>query len=237
MPVIKSFLLLILLSFFSPMSHAAKQPVSIGILAIWGEQQTREKWQPTIDYLNQQIPGYNFSLLPLKLSQTTTAVKEKNIDFIITNPGNYILLEARFGISRLATLKTRKQHLTSNRFGAVIFTRADRTDINYLEDLENKSFIGVSRNAFGGFQMAWLEFKKQGIDPFSDFSSLRFIGLPQKNIVTAVLEGKADAGTVRTSVLETLAAQKKINLKDIKVLNLRSDNNFPYIHSTPLNPE
>jgi diguanylate cyclase (GGDEF)-like protein/PAS domain S-box-containing protein len=225
------------LMFFTQISYAVEKNVQIGILAIWGEKITRQMWQPTINYLNNTITSHNFILKPLKLDQTADAIKQNNIDFILTNPGNYIELEARFGISRLATLKTKKQNKTTSQFGAVIFTRKNRDDIQSLEDLRNKSFMAVMKNAFGGFQMTWLELKNQDIDPFEDFSSLQFSGFPQDKVVYAVLNGKADAGTVRTTTLERMAAEGVIDINNFKILNRQINSHFPYIHSTQLYPE
>ena len=222
---------------FAQNNYAAEKEVKVGVLAVWGEKVSREMWQPTINYLNKKIPNHHFTLKTLKLGQTTKAIKQNSIDFIITNPGNYIDLEARFGISRLATLITKKQNKTSNQFAAIIFTKSNRDDIQTLEDLRNKSFMGVEKKAFGGFQMAWLELKNQGIDPFEDFSSLQFSGLPQDKIVYAVLNGKIDAGTVRTTTLERMAAERLIDITKLKILNRKINSNFPFIHSTQLYPE
>lgn len=225
------------LLFVANPSFAAKKDVQIGVLALWGEKIALEMWQPTIKYLNKTIPTHHFLLKPLKLVNTAEAVQKQRIDFIITNPGNYIDLEARFHISRLATLKTKKQNQTSSQFGAVIFTRYDRNDIQSLDDLRNKSFMGVKKKAFGGFQMAWLELKNVGIDPFEDFSSLQFSGFPQDKIVYAVLNKNVDAGTVRTSTLERMAAEGLIDINHLKVINNKYNKNFPFLHSTPLYPE
>ena len=222
---------------FTQNNYAAEKEVKIGVLVVWGEKITRQMWQPTINYLNKKIPGHHFTLETLKLEQTTRSIKQNSIDFIITNPGNYIELESRFGISRLATLKTKKQNKTSNQFAAIIFTKNNRDDIQTLEDLHNKSFMGTNKKSFGGFQMAWREFNNIGIDPFEDFSSLQFSGFPQDKIVYAVLNGEIDAGTVRTTTLERMAAEGLIDITKLKILNRKINSNFPFVHSTQLYPE
>lgn len=228
-----------LLFSFTLNSSAAvvKEEVHIGILAMWGDQIANKMWQPTITYLNRTISNYHFILKPLKLAETENAVKNEKVDFILTNPGNYIVLESSFGISRLATIKTKIQNKSTSQFAAVIFTKNSRDDIQTLQDLQNKSFMGVKKEAFGGFQMAWLELKKQNINPFEDFSSLEFSGLPQDKIVYAVLNNKVDAGTVRTTTLERMAAVGLLDLGKIKILNQKINNKFPFLHSTPLYPE
>ena len=231
------YIVVALLLFSANTSFAKDNEVRIGVLAMWGEKITHTMWQPTINYLNKTIPTHHFILKTLKLGQATNVVKHNNIDFILTNPGNYVDLEARFGISRLATLKTKRQNKTSNQFAAVIFSRHDRDDIQSLEDLRNKSFMGVKKKAFGGFQMAWLELKRVGINPFEDFSSLQFSGFPQDKIVYAVLNGEVDAGTVRTTTLERMAKEGLIDINHLKIINKQTNKNFPFLHSTQLYPE
>jgi len=222
---------------FTQNNYAAEKEVKIGVLAIWGEKIAHRMWQPTMDYLNKTIPEHNFILKPLNLGQTAEVVKQNNIDFILTNPGNYIELEARFGISPLATLLTKKQNKNLSRFSAIIFTRHDRNDIQLIEDLYNKSFMAVAKNAFGGFRMAWRELNLQGINPFEDFSSLQFSGFPQDKVVYAVLNGKIDAGTVRTTTLERMATEGLIDINKFKILNRKPASHFPFLHSTQLYPE
>ncbi|MEQ9448540.1 MAG: PhnD/SsuA/transferrin family substrate-binding protein, partial [Rhodospirillaceae bacterium] len=95
----------------------------------------------------------------------------------------------------------------------------------------------VARRAFGGFQMSWREFKAAGVDPFSDFSKLHFVGLPQDTIAYMVRDGVADAGTVRTNVLETMAKEKLIDLKRFRILNARTLNGNSVALSTRFYPE
>jgi hypothetical protein len=97
--------------------------------------------------------------------------------------------------------------------------------------------MAVSRNAFGGFQMAWREMIEVGIDPFADLERLRFIGFPQDEIVYSVLERRIDAGTVRSGTLERMAAEGLIDIGSIKVLGARDSDTFPFLHSTRLYPE
>ena len=53
----------------------------------------------------------------------------------------------------------------------------------------------------------------------------------------AILLGQADAGTVRTNILERMAAQGLIELNQFKVINPRPTDRFPLVHSTALYPE
>jgi diguanylate cyclase (GGDEF)-like protein/PAS domain S-box-containing protein len=209
----------------------------IGVLAFKGETEAREHWWPTIDYLSENIPGYRFHLVPVTNDNIELLIRTGVLDFVITNSGSYIALEESQGLTRIATLIRSWDGGEQKRFGAVIFTRADRDDIQSLKDLKDKSFMGVHPNGFGGWWMAWGELKAHGIHPHRDFKRLEFSGFPQVQVLQSVLDGKVDAGTFRSGSLETLVERGIIDWSDIKVLNKREDAGFKPVHSTRLYPE
>ena len=230
---------------FSPVALAnleSAQPTdsgtsyTIGVLAFRGEEIALKRWGPTAEFLNQEIPGSTFKIVPFGLEELSQAVANKQIDFLLTNTGHYVELEVFYGVSRIATVKNDIDGDISTSFGAVIFTRADRGDINSLQDLKGKRFMGVKRTGFGGFQMAWRELKDQGINPFRDFSSLEFSGFPQDEVAYAVRDGLVDAGTFRSETLESMAREGKIHLEDFKILNPQFNSNYQVFHSTRLYP-
>jgi two-component system sensor histidine kinase TtrS len=229
--------LLWLAALLFPTLAASVPQAAVGVLAHRGVDTAIRMWTPTVDYLSEQISDYEFRLVPLDLQETRSALERGELDFILTNPGHYVELEAGYDITRIATLKNVRQGRAFKEFGAVIFTRAGRADIHALADLRGKIFGAVDEGAFGGFQMAWRELKAAGIDPFSDFSELRFSGFPQDNIVLEVRNGKLDAGTVRSDVLEGMAGQGQIELADFRILNPQTADDFPFLHSTRLYPE
>ena len=191
----------------------------IGVLAYRGKAQALARWSPTADYLSERVPGHRFEIVPVDLDEMTNAIQSGRIQFTLTNPGNYVDLESRFGVSRIATLQTREGGRTRVRYGAVVITRADNTAIETLHDLKGRTFMAVSPVAFGGFQMAWRELKQQGIDPFSDFGDLRFAGFPQDKIVLAVHAGSVDAATVRAETLARMVEAGRVELDEFRILN------------------
>ncbi len=176
-------------------------------------------------------------MIPMNYPEVDEAVEDNQLDFLLTNSGHYVNLEYRDGITRIATLKKHEQAKILTHFGGVIFTRADRQDINTLKNLKGKHFMAVGQNSLGGFLVAWEQFYEQKINPFKDFAKLTFNGMPHDNVVLRIKKGEADAGTVRTSVLEQLAQEGKIRLSDFKILTQKSYPNFPFIHSTHLYPQ
>lgn len=209
----------------------------IGVLAFRGVDLAYTMWSPTAKYLSEAIPETSFSIVPLTLDNIRQAVKSHDVDFILTNSASYAELEANYGITRIATLRNRRQGGLYTRFGAIILSRADRDDIDSLSDLKNKSFMAVHKNAFGGWWMAWREFKLEGIDPYDDLDKIEFAGFPHDKIILAVRNGSVDAGTVRTDVLERMARSGEIKIDEFKILNSKQTPGFPFAHSTMLYPE
>jgi C4-dicarboxylate-specific signal transduction histidine kinase/ABC-type phosphate/phosphonate transport system substrate-binding protein len=234
--VIHALLLCLVAGLVLPRFALAQADMSIGVLAFRGKQDAIERWLPTARYLSERITDYRFEIVPLTLEGMLDQVEQNRLDFILTNTGNYVVLENAFGISRLATLKVRHLGAEFTQFGAVIFTRQDNTELNALADVAGHSMLAVSEEAFGGFQMAWRELLDAGIDPFEDLR-LKFGGFPQDDIVHAVLAGEVDVGTVRSGTLERMAADGLIELDRIKVLGARQSDVFPFLHSTRLYPE
>lgn len=242
MPVAKVISAFILTAFFacgyaSPALSQTGQNTKIGVLAFRGTEKAHARWDAIAEYLSRQIPGHQFTIQPYDLKGMDEAVANEEVDFVLTNPGNYVHLETLYGATRITTLNNLYKGKSYTIYGAVIFTRTDREDIRNLEDLRGHSFMAVSEHAFGGFQMAWYEFKLLGIDPFRDFSQLYFNGFPQDKIVTAVLNGKVTAGTVRAETLERMIDEKKIGRNDIHIINPHFTNEYPFKHSTRLYPE
>ncbi len=232
---------LILLAALLPVGRTdAAQPkviVHIGVLAYRGQSMALHRWSPTAAYLSSRIAGHRFVIIPLDLDNLRKATRKGEIQFALTNPGNYVDLATRFGISRIATLQMREGKRIRVRYGAVIIARADNTAIRRLEDLKGKSFMAVSADAFGGFQMAWRELADHGIDPFRDFSELRFAGFPQDKIVIAVNNAVVSAATVRAETFADMIGSGLINRADFRILHPQSKAESPFAVSTRLYPE
>ena len=231
------FLLLatLLLPFAAP--GAAEEDIRIGVLSHRGEAATLSVWTPTADYLSASLDGYRFTIVPLAFDRVNGAVDSGEVDFILVNPGIYVNLEVEYRVSRIATMNNRRgNNVPYNLFGGVIFSRRDRVDLTRLEDLRNQRFMAVDETSLGGFQMAWRELYAKGINPYQDFSALIFGGIHDE-VVLAVLNRAVDVGTVRTDILERMAAAGTVRLDDFRIINPQTNAEFPFAHSTRLYPE
>jgi len=223
-------------TFVKNLAAEEAEVIRIGVLAYRGKMQALERWSATASYLSDSV-GRRFEIVPVNLDEIADAIESGRIQFTLTNPGNYVSLEAQFGASRIATMQTSERGHTRVRFGAVIVTQADNPDIGSLEDLKGKSFMAVSPVAFGGFQMAWRELIESGIDPFSDFGELQFAGFPQDKIIRAVANGSVDAATVRAETLMRMVEAGTVELDSFRILNPQHGKDSSLPLSTRLYPE
>lgn len=212
--------------------------IKIGVRAHNGVTKGLQQWQKTADYLTKAIPEHEFIIVPIvAIEDMITAVSRDEFDFVLSNPSMAVELEMRAGVSQLVTLVNKRQNKPFTKFGSVIFTRADRDDINSIEDLKGKKFIAVSPKGFGGWLVALRELRRKGIKPDKHFSKMSYSNSIQEDVVFSVLKKENDAGVVRTDMLERMAADGIINFEDFKVINQQHTEGFPFAHSTDLYPE
>ncbi len=219
-------------------ARKAQRTVRIGVLAYRGSRSARQRWAPLVRHLSTSVPGVRFLLQPVTLASAAPQLEGGRIDYLVTNPGHYVSLAERIPLAPVATLERLSEGGGPGlvHFGSVIFVRAD-SDIATLADLRGRRLTAVAPDAFGGFLMAWAEFVAEGLDPFRDLGALRFAGFPQDAIVEAVLSGRTDAGVVRTGLLESLAAEGRIRLTDLRILHAGRYPGWPLAVSTRLQPE
>ncbi len=214
----------------------AVQDVRIGVLSFRPLEQTQQQWQATADYLSAHVPGYRFTVIPMYYKELDLAVNRHEFDLVLTNPEHYITIRADFGIRALATVMPLADGRPVTTFGGVIFTRADRDDINTLKNVRGKVVASPAEQSLGGYLMQRWELYKQGIG-LSDLAGVRYTGMPHDKVVLEVLSGQADVGFVRTGILEGMVREGKVRLDQIKVLNLQPVGMYPQMLSSELYPE
>ena len=214
-----------------------QQTVRFGVLAFRSVPETEEKWQPLIDYLNEEIPEVEFILIALLYPDLQLSVKERKVDIILTQPAHYIYLTHKEGLlSPLATLVESDGYHALHKFGGVILTKADRSDIVNLIDLRHQRIATGTMQSLGSYQMQAVELMRQHVKLPNDARVIE-TGVPQDKAIHALLAGDVDVAFVRTGVLESMINQGQVVSGQLKVINQQDTTNFPYALSTPLYPE
>jgi PAS domain S-box-containing protein len=227
---------LLLLFSFSTCPVVGEAPLRLGILAYRPIPQTIAQWQPLANYLQIKL-GQPVVFSVHDHDELRMAVRQRSVDVVITTASHFILLQHTSGLSApLATLISLERGYKLTAYGGAIITRADRHDLNTLADLKGQRIATVSQGAFGGFQIQAYEFTEAGL-PLPSGNNLLITGQPHDRIIEAITKGHADVGFVRSGVLEGLALEGQLDLKDYKVINTQRLADYPYAVSTRLYPE
>lgn len=208
--------------------------VTIGVLAYRPPAVTRMGWQPLVDYLNTAIPSNRFTLQVFDFNTLQDAVRRHAVDVVVTNPTEYVRMAHHDGmVAPLATVIDLESGRPSRGLGGVILTRADRSDINTLKDLNNQRIAAAGPLSFGAYQMQAYEMLLQGVHAGAVVQT----GLPQENAITSLLSGQTDAAFIRTGLMEDLVYEGKLDPSRVKVVNPQTHADFPLAVSTRLYPD
>ena len=240
--MIRTFVLIIAF-FVAPISWAAaqvagpiEQELTLGVLAYRGLDEATIRWQPLADYLSEQVPGVHVHVRPLLRHEAEKVLDRGELQLLLVNPYDYAWLEASRGVTRIATLRPRNAGNAPPMFGAVVFQRADSPPLISLESLQDKRMAAAGADSFP-FLMIQRELSELGHDPANFFKTMEHTGLPQSRVVDRVLSGQADAGIVRTGVLEELVAQGRLAPGAVRVLPATPNVAFRQAVSSRLYPE
>ena len=194
---------------------------------------TQSKWGATIEYLQDSLPQYHFSFLPIN-PKDIKSIKEhlnnKHIDFLITQPIIYSQMNYSYGVQRLLTLENRHG---MTKFGSVFITHKESA-VKTIQDIKGKSIAAVAPLGFGGWLIGYNQLLDAGIDSLKD-KKVSFLG-SQNKIALAISNREYDVGIIRTGMLELLVHKGLLDISKIRVVNALKTP-FPVKISTKLYPE
>lgn len=207
----------------------------VGVLANWGYQKAKERWQPMMDYLSERVPNTHFEVQPGTFEELNQALLDNRIQFIITNPGQYLYLSNQYPLSWLATMRSRQHNGTTKAIGSAILVRAD-SELRTLYDLKDKTIAASGPHALGGYQATVGLMNQLGMDPKNWFKETRFLGFPLDPLVYQVRDGNVDAAITPLCTLEEMVRRGLVKEQDFRVLNPSRPEGFECQCSTNLYP-
>ncbi|MCL1130432.1 sensor histidine kinase [Shewanella sairae] len=203
---------------FSTSAWCKPQEFYVGVLANWGHQQAVERWTPMMEYLNEQVPQAEFHVYPGNFEALNLAMELGQIQFIITNPGQYLYLSNQYPLSWLATMRSKRHNGTTTAIGSAIIVRAD-SDYRTLYDLKGKIVAASDPHALGGYQATVGLMHSLGMDPETYFGQTKFLGFPLDPLLYQVRDGNVDAAITPLCTLEDMVERGLIRRGDYRVLN------------------
>lgn len=229
-------LLAVLPTWADALPAAAPARIDIGVLAVLDREDTRRLWQPLADGLARALPGHSVQLQVLDPDALDAALAQQALHFVVTNPGHYVRLEARHGATRIATQTTAESDDPAHTVGSAVVVRAGTPAPASLDALRGQRVAAVAEDAFGGYQLVAHEWLQRGLDAEAGAVQRVFTGFPMQRVADAVLAGQADAGILRTCVLEQLERAGRVAPGALQVVGARPNAPAPCQSSTPLYP-
>ncbi|CAG9412944.1 tetrathionate respiration histidine kinase TtrS [Providencia alcalifaciens] len=208
---------------------------TIGVLALRGPNFTQLHWQPLVDTLNQSIPGERFILKPLNLEEMKEAISNRKIDFLLTNPAQFIQLDNRYHLRWLLSLRSdvEPNSTTRNVIGSLILVRSD-SDIHDANQLIGKKVGAISTDAFGGYLLGYKVLRDLGYDAEKDFR-MQFLGFPADALLYALRDKSLTAAIVPVCLLENMDSEGLIDKHQFRPL-IQKESALPCLTSTELYP-
>ncbi|OBS99446.1 histidine kinase [Vibrio tasmaniensis] len=221
----------------SPNITEPDQIIEVGVLATRGKLSAQQRWQPTMDWLSERIPGKHFVLKPFNLEEMAEAVKGVTVDFVITNPGQAVRLGRQYALSWMATMTSHNfEEPSSNNtrsIGSALVVRRMSPYISF-EQLSGKPIAAVSENAFGGYLTMRYQVMQEGLNPNHFFSNTQFLGFPIDASLYQLREGHIEAAVVPACLVESMISEGLLVAGQYRVIGNQAPEGFRCQVSTPL---
>ncbi|MEY0765283.1 MULTISPECIES: sensor histidine kinase [Providencia] len=211
-----------------------KEVITVGVFADRGVEEASNRWQKTIDWLNERLPEYHFTLQPLLLEQLQEEILRQRLPFIIVNPSESIRIGRKSSLSWLATLISPMDSGTKYSTGSAVWVKEESV-ISSIEELSGHSIGTASKQAFGGF-MAFAhdvihERKLKGY-----FSHLVEIGYPHEHVVDALVSGQIEGAILPVCLIESMILKGELKPNQLRILGQRNKSDAHCKVSTHLYP-
>ncbi len=230
-------ILLLIFTLAVPAFAVAEDVLRLGMFAFRPKPVMAEKYDMLGIYLSGSLPSHRVVMEYLTQDELEAAVAEKRVDFVFTNPSDFVRLRYRHTLSgALATLEVNEQGQSTALLGGVILVPAKNDAVTTLKSIRGKRIAIPGKYFLGGYQTQAFELLDQaGID-LPGGATLIDVG-SHDAVIAKVLKGEADVGFVRTGILESLRNEGKLQGDEFRIINQQVHPNFPFVSSTRLYPE
>jgi len=226
----KTFLVVSAVAILLSCTSVGLAEIKIAILAKRGADVVQQRWSALGNYLAQKMDE-EVTFVPLKFTEVMNWTWNNSDQFLFANSWFYVRAKVKRGAKALVTVKNKGSGVL---FGGVIFSKKG-SGIDQLSALPGKIVMCPKFSSAGGWIFQKGVMVKAGINPEKDCKQL-LEGQTHAAVVIAVKDGKADAGTVRTNVLERMSEEGKIDISRFTIIHPVNHPGFPEKCSTPLYP-
>ncbi|GLP97060.1 phosphate/phosphite/phosphonate ABC transporter substrate-binding protein [Paraferrimonas sedimenticola] len=234
-----SFVIWAGLMMLAPISAQAQasdgQTLKVAVLANWGEVRVKQRWQPTMDYLSEQIPEYRFEVVPLSFEAMAKQLQAKQVQFVVTNPGQYLQISNQTPVSWLATMLSARHGGQSLAIGSAIWVNKS-SQYYALADLKGTKILASGPQALGGYQAAIGLIAAEGFDSDKFFSNVEFTGFPLDSLLLRLQKGEVDAAVTPLCTLEEMVDRGELDRNEFRLIHDQTPSGYQCGASSELYP-
>jgi two-component system, sensor histidine kinase and response regulator len=233
MKYLSPFLLFLSFTF----SLFAKEEIRFGVFAYKGVEETRNQYQPLVEYLNEKLEK-RVVLEVLTQEEMNEKISEGKLDVATTNPTHFLFIRKKHSLSgALATfISASDGGKPSQKLAGVIVVRAD-SPIKTIKDIRGKTIAIPSFKHMGGYRAQVYELHLNGVEISPKTNQLIEVKGAHQEVVRAILDNKAEIGFIRDGILENMIQKGEIDQNGIRIINEKKEPLHPYRLSTRLYPE
>lgn len=161
----------------------------------------------TVKWLRETLPQYAIEVRMLTIPKLAEEIKAGRIDAFLSSSGFFVEMWP-YGVRDIATLVSKTFPDPNRCVGGAIVVRSDRTDLDTIADLKGQRAVSTNPQNFMAFQLGMSEIASRGYDPQKFFSSISFTNNEVKEVLRALMQGKADVALLRACFLESITARE-----------------------------
>ena len=224
-----------------PQSEGARpeRPVTIrvGVLAYSPPWYDGAFVDETIRQLAWRLPQYDFDVVYESAEDLRRSMAAHRVDVVIS-PESFLALTEGQRLHALASIVSDAAGDSSRSVGAAVVVRRDRTDLATLADLKGRTVAAVEDEASPGLIEVLREAARFTDRPDEFFCDVLHVPrLRMKEVLSAVMSGRADAGILRACFLEDLWRSGNTSFeRELRVIDSRKGDGLSCRHSTALYP-
>lgn len=216
----RSRVFLVLLAFLlglSPLALAVEaKSWRVGVVDGNGGQ-----WQTLEPYLEQRVPGEDFTIVKLAKKDLEQQWKARQVDFLIAYPCQALVSrpwpDKPIPVATVGVHSGNGDGVSRTGVAGVVLVPKSQKNLQDLTQLNGKTVAIVSQDDY-----AWLIFRHElfslGLSPEKAGFSVLEAGSGEA-ILEAIAQGRAEAGVFSSNDLLKLSRQKRIRLADWNVVN------------------
>lgn len=184
--------------------------VRVGVLPDESEEGLRKRYDPLLAYLARETAIPHRLIIPASYGNLLELFRGNEIDLAFFGGLTFVQAREFHGAVPLVARDV------DTRFTSYFLVRADNP-AKSLADFEGKTFTFGSRLSTSGHLMPRHFLKRQGIEPETFFSEVRYSGTHDKT-ASWVRDGEVDIGVANSEIVDKLFREGRLRKEDVRVL-------------------